>query len=129
MRLIAQSVSPAQQASTVVFWLGIIVMIVVVCGVTALWLRRKLRAEEAESDDVSDAAGTGFALSDLRELHRRGELSDAEFEQARRRLIARTKAAMAQESDAEPEDATFTVEEVPDEDDNGPRGGRGSGSS
>jgi uncharacterized membrane protein len=62
-------------------WLGLLVVIVLIGGGIAIWLRRRLMS--------GDAAGSvGFTLGDLRELHARGEISTEEFEKAKSQMIA-----------------------------------------
>ncbi len=62
-------------------WLGVLVVIVLIGGGIAIWLRRRLMAGES-------ADSVGFTLGDLRELRARGEISDEEFEKAKSQMIA-----------------------------------------
>jgi len=65
------------------------VLIVLVLGmVAAARLKRRLR-----QDDAQPAAASGFTLSDLRQMHRAGQLTDAEFERAREEVVAAAKKA------------------------------------
>jgi hypothetical protein len=41
--------------------------------------------------ETDEPASLGFSLSDLRELHRSGKLSDEEFERARTKMAASMK--------------------------------------
>jgi hypothetical protein len=68
------------------FWsLVLIVILLVLFGAVAMY-RRWMNA-----DDVS--GGEGFTLSDLRRLHKSGQMTDEEFEKAKRILIGSVKAA------------------------------------
>ena len=74
-------------------WLGAFVVVVLVGGALALWLRRRFRADDERSGD-------GYSLQDLRAMHARGELSDEEFKSAKDALISGLHADVR----AEPQD-------------------------
>ncbi|MCC6683243.1 MAG: hypothetical protein IT445_20290 [Phycisphaeraceae bacterium] len=76
----------AQTQRQIFFYLGMIVIAAIVLVAVALVVRRLMlgRHEPGES----------FTLSDVRRLHQEGQLSDEEFEAARKRLIAQQRAAM-----------------------------------
>jgi uncharacterized membrane protein len=78
----AQSTAPAGNLfGDLLPWLGLLVVIVLIGGGIAIWLRRRLMS--------GDSAGSvGFTLGDLRELHARGEISTEEFEKAKSQMIA-----------------------------------------
>jgi uncharacterized membrane protein len=77
LRMLAQS----QEAfGRVLFWSIVLIIILAVLFGGLILLRRWLH------QDVS--AGTGFTLSDLRELHRQGKMSDEEFAKAKEQLLA-----------------------------------------
>jgi hypothetical protein len=59
-------------------------------------VRRKLK----DDDDSSVSGGTGFTLSDLRALHKSGQMSDQEFDAAKGRLVASAKRATERDSGA-----------------------------
>jgi len=67
----------------VVFWCGVLLIAAAGLALAAWWLRRQLIA-----DDDAEPLPMGFSLSDLRKMHERGELSDEEFEHAKRRMVA-----------------------------------------
>ena len=79
----------ARASSSILWWLGVILAAVVVILIVAILVRR--RYVVAEQNAVQPGA-SGFTLSDLRELHRQGQLSDAEFEVAKKGMIARSRA-------------------------------------
>ena len=66
-------------------WLGIFVIVVIVGWFAIVWVRRLMRG-----DPKRDA---GFALEDLRQMHRRGEIDDEEFARAKASLVGRTRHA------------------------------------
>ena len=89
--LIAQQT--AQDASAQILWiLGIVVVLAVVLGVVA-WIVRKITLG---SDD--DAATPGLTLSDLRQMHREGQMTDEEFEAAKRLVVAQGLSMMSEPS-------------------------------
>ncbi len=66
----------------------LVVIAAVVLLVIGLWLKRKI-VGEPERDVSLQAAG--FGVGDLRRMHEAGELTDAEYERARDRLVARAR--------------------------------------
>ena len=80
--------------------LGVIVLVLIAAALM-LWgvavLRRRLR-------EPDHASPIGFTLSDLRQLHRSGQMTDAEFERAKEKLLssARAPAAPATRAQAPP---------------------------
>ncbi len=90
------------------FWsLVLIIILLVLFGAVALY-RRWMNA-----DDTS--AGEGFTLSDLRRLHKAGQMTDEEFEKAKKILIGSVKAA-AEKAVEKPKEGPRTV--GPDFDEN-----------
>ena len=80
--IVAQSTAPAGNLfGDLLPWLGLLVVIVLIGGGIAIWLRRRLMSGNA-------AGAVGFTLGDLRELHARGEISTEEFEKAKSQMIA-----------------------------------------
>jgi hypothetical protein len=71
----------AADLSTVFLWsLGLLVLLVV--GFTvALWLRKRM------SPGGADFRAQGFTLADLRDLHKKGLMTDAEFERAKAQVV------------------------------------------
>ena len=60
--------------------LGMLVLIILVGGGIAVWLKRRYQGGDA-------SGGVGFTLGDLRELRARGEISEEEFEKARAGMV------------------------------------------
>jgi len=81
-----------------------LVALVIVGWVTVLQVRRRL----TQPDETS---GTGFTLSDLRQLHKSGQMSDAEFERAKAKVVE--AARKAAERDAAPAGAGGTAARPP----------------
>ena len=71
--------------------LGLVALIVIGLVVVS-HVRRRLNAA-----DEPDASG-GFMLSDLRRLHREGQMSDEEFEKAKARVVDAAKRAAARDA-------------------------------
>lgn len=76
-------IAATREASSIDIWIWSLVLIAtVVAGFLLVsLLRRRLRQPD-------QTAGAGFSLDELRQLHRSGQLSDAEFERARSKLVA-----------------------------------------
>ena len=70
----------------VIGWSLVLIALLLVGFFAVTWLRQWMKADDAP-------ATVGFTLSDLRELHRQGKMSDAEFEKARSLIVGATKAA------------------------------------
>ncbi|MDB5296978.1 MAG: hypothetical protein JWO31_2961 [Phycisphaerales bacterium] len=71
----------------------VLVGVVVVGLVIVSQIRKRLN----EAEDPSKAAG-GFMLSDLRQLHREGQITDEEFEKAKAKVIDAAKRAAARDA-------------------------------
>jgi hypothetical protein len=80
-------------AMSVVTWSLILVAFIVAGWVTVWQVRRRL----ANPDET---AGTGFTLSDLRRLHKSGQMSDEEFERAKAQVVDAARRATAREAAA-----------------------------
>lgn len=92
--LLAQN--PADSSVSILQWLGVILALTIVIVAVALWLRRRLLAEDEEVLPESP----GFTLGDLRDMHKAGKLTDEEFATAKAGLIARSRAML--HADEEP---------------------------
>ena len=71
--------------SSVVFWSVGLIGLVILMAVLIMWVRRQMSPKD-------DPQPQGFTLADLRELHRKGQMSDAEFERAKGLLVQSLKA-------------------------------------
>ncbi|HEX8914424.1 MAG TPA: SHOCT domain-containing protein [Humisphaera sp.] len=135
---LAQS-SPSGSGPTVeLVTLSLVLMAIVVVGLVIVTQVKK-RMQAADSGDD----GGGFMLSDLRRLHRNGEMSDEEFAKARDRVIAAAKRAAERDKPAgtagldigrtradraaAAADDDADEDEVADEPETGPAGGAGDG--
>jgi len=94
----------AQQSSgsiLPVFGWSFVLICLLVCGFFAISKLRQWLKEE----DVP-AAGIGFTLSDLRQLHKQGQMTDEEFERAKAKIIGGAKAMAAKLPDPLARDRT-----------------------
>jgi hypothetical protein len=82
--IVAQSADLCQ----LVMWLMITLAAVGGLYFAVRWLRRWLKEDDA-------ASSIGFTISDLRELHRSGQITDEEFEKTKAKMIQATQAAIA----------------------------------
>ena len=74
--------SADRSASEVIPWLILFIGLVLAGGVLIFYVRRWMRSDGGKSE-------VGFTLQDLREMHARDDLSDAEFQSARAAMIGR----------------------------------------
>src|SRR5438552_9365120 len=83
--LISRTLAQPNTMGGVIGWS--LVLIVLLIGGTAavLRLRRWMKEDDAP-------AGIGFTLSDLRQLHKQGKMTDAEYEKARGKMVEAGKA-------------------------------------
>jgi hypothetical protein len=90
--LIVNSVTPLADASIApaIFWSLVTLGLLIVGMMAAARLRRKIKQE-----DVTAAPAAGFTLSDLRQMHRAGQISDAEFERAKEKVVLAAQKAQA----------------------------------
>ncbi len=95
----------ARSMAGVLVWCVVLVGAAVLLGTVFYIIRKRLMAED-ESDEIG--LTTGFTLADLRVLHARGELSDEEFEFAKRKL----KAAVLAEPSARDASAATSEEDA-----------------
>lgn len=70
--------------TSILIWSLVLMGFVFVGFLLVSWVRNRLR----EPDEPVSA---GFSLGDLRDMHRRGQLSDEEFERAKQQLIGMLK--------------------------------------
>ncbi|MAD19350.1 MAG: hypothetical protein CMJ52_03905 [Planctomycetaceae bacterium] len=83
--LLAQSSQGADRLfADILPWLGLLVVIILVGGAVAMFLRRRFAT-------VREETVPGFSLSDLRRMHESGELSEAEFTTAKSRMLESMK--------------------------------------
>ena len=73
-----------------IVWSIVILALLLLGMMAAARLRRKLKQE-----DVTTGPASGFTLSDLRRMHRAGQLTDAEFERAKERVVLAAQKAAA----------------------------------
>ena len=85
----ALPVSHLAQAASVFGWSLVVIVLVVVGFMTIAWLRKWMKEDDIPS------GGIGFGLSELRQMHARGELTDEEYERARGKMTASAKAITA----------------------------------
>ena len=76
--------------ASAIFWSIVTLGLLLVGMVAAARLRRKMKQE-----DVIAGPAAGFTLSDLRQMHRAGQLNDAEFERAKEKVVLAAQKASA----------------------------------
>ena len=88
----ADEMTPEQYRQIIVGSL-LVIGLIIVAFVLIAQFRRRLRQE----DDSTSAGGTGFTLSDLRQLRKSGQMSDEEFERAKAKILEAAKRASERE--------------------------------
>jgi Short C-terminal domain len=70
-------------SSNVIIWSFVLVAILIVGFVAVTKAKKRLR----DDHDMDPGVASGFTLSDLREMHRSGQISDEEFERAKAKIV------------------------------------------
>jgi hypothetical protein len=76
--------------ASAIFWSIVTLGLLLLGMMAAARVRRKLRQE-----DVTAAPAAGFTLSDLRQMHNAGQITDAEFERAKEKVVLASQKAAA----------------------------------
>ena len=97
------NLAEAPSVAPVIRWSLVAIALCIVAVYFLLRLRRWLK-EDPQGNPI------GFTLGDLRALHRRGEMTDAEFEKAKAKIVQGTQAAA--EKIKPPVPARGSVEEI-----------------
>ena len=104
--------APKGNTGEVLFWSAVLLAVAFVMGLAFWIIRKKL----TPGGDDNDAGGLslGFTLADLRQMHAEGQMTDEEFEYAKRKMAAKAKAQLdGAEADGESEDQPI-VEDLGD---------------
>ena len=101
-----------EAATEIIWWTGVaLVVALVLIGLGVVIYRRVTR------EDGDPTGGSGFTLAELRRLRAEGQLSDEEFEQAKKLIIATNPMMAAVLRDEEPpDDQTDGEDDRPDAD-------------
>jgi hypothetical protein len=84
-RIVARSTTA--DITSVIGW-SVALLLVLVCGmIWAMRLKRRLKQDDGPSPSL------GFTLSDLRQMHRSGQLTDDEFAKAKEKVLDAAKNA------------------------------------
>jgi hypothetical protein len=67
---------------------------------------QRIKKQLQTDDDVAGKLTGGFTLSDLRQLHKAGEMSDEEFEKAKAKIIDAAKRAAERDLGGKAQDKT-----------------------
>lgn len=72
-------------------WAGVLIAGIVVGAFATMLVRRWIAA----GPTTADAGLPGFTLGELKDMHKAGQLTDAEFERAKAKIIHRAQASAA----------------------------------
>ena len=78
--------SATGSSGSIIFWLIVLIVLVVLGFLAAMFVKRWLMETSEEPRRA------GFTLSDLRQMHKSGQMTDEQFERARQRIITSAKA-------------------------------------
>lgn len=87
-----RAAGPGDSMGQVILWCGVLLLAAVVLAVAFFLIRKRL----ASIDEQAPASGNplGFTLADLRQMHADGQLSEEEFDFAKRKMVAKAKAQL-----------------------------------
>ena len=111
----ASQAGPAGSWTDIAIWSGILIGLLLVGVFVGTRVRRLLSGPAEEPID-------GFTLHGLRTMHASGELTDEEYDQARKALIARIKGTgtpAALPTVQRPDNDAVSPDEIDDSDDDG----------
>jgi hypothetical protein len=80
----ARPLTPSGAAS-IIFWSAVLIALVVVAFLAYVQFKRWM------SDSAPTSSSPGFTLSDLRQMHREGKMTDEEYQQARDKMVSSAK--------------------------------------
>ena len=69
-------------------WLGVVMLLAVVLGTIVAVVRKIYISNQDSNTDC------GYSISDLRQLHKEGKISDEEFDNAKQLIIAQSQAML-----------------------------------
>src|SRR5450432_3860233 len=84
------------ETSSLFVWIVVLLAIVGLLLGAVYWARKRLSPNE-------EFRGEGFTLSDLRQMHETGQLTDEEFERAKAKMVEALHAAQARKDTAKAE--------------------------
>ncbi|MBB6430965.1 SHOCT domain-containing protein [Algisphaera agarilytica] len=95
----------AENSGQVLFWSSVLLGAAIVLGLAFFILRKRLNSMD---EDAGTGNPMGFTLADLRDMHAQGQISDDEFEFAKRKMIAKAKAKLDADSVPEGDEPEIT---------------------
>ena len=80
------SAAPTDEVSIsrIVVWSLVMIGVIIVGWLIVAQVKRRLQGPD---DDATGTGGIGFTLSDLRQMHKSGQISDEEFERAKGKIV------------------------------------------
>ncbi|MEM9418410.1 MAG: SHOCT domain-containing protein [Planctomycetota bacterium] len=95
----------AENSGQVLFWCAVLLGAAIALGLAFFIIRKRLNRMDEEASTVNPM---GFTLADLREMHAQGQISDEEFEFAKRKMIAKAKAKLDADNASDGEEPEIT---------------------
>ena len=94
MSILPPMLAQAEESGSILLWSLVLVGSLLVLFAAVAWYRKWLR-----KDEFAGGAG-GFTLSDLRQLHKSGQMSTEEYEKAKAALVDSATASPTRTSTA-----------------------------
>jgi len=82
--MLAIASSDPKSIGVLFVWCGILVALLLVAFALYTYFKRWM-------NQTNESSHVGFTLSDLREMHRQGKISDQEFEQTKAKMLSSAK--------------------------------------
>jgi hypothetical protein len=82
--MLALSTADPSPFGSVFVWCGVLIVVLLAAFAVYSWFKRWM----SQTDETEHV---GFTLSDLREMHRQGKMSDQEFEQTKAKMLGSAK--------------------------------------
>ena len=93
--MLAQAAQP-NSISSIVVWSLLLIGLIVAGWLTVWHVRRRLQRDE------TPLGNAGFTLSDLRQMHKSGQMTDEEFERAKAKVLDAARRAAERDAASAP---------------------------
>ena len=84
----------SQTTTSIIVWSLLLIGLIVAGWLTVWQVRRRLQKDEP-------LGNAGFTLSDLRQLHKSGKMTDEEFERAKAKVLDAARRAAARDAEVQ----------------------------
>src|SRR2546425_232392 len=92
-KLELEMLAEANSTSSIVVWSLLLIGLIVAGWLTVWQVRRRLQKDDS-------LGSSGFTVSDLRQLHKSGQMTDEEFDRAKAKVVEAARRAAQREAEA-----------------------------